>query len=225
MAEGRREVRAMAYFPGLSAEPWHDYRDLPWLVALHAHANVIREELEASLASSHWAGNDCAMFDKHGWGEINLNSYGVNHPNASILFPRTLELLNRSGVPYGPREVSIVRQAANSGLPRHSDQRNYMLTAHVPLKGANCMLECDGEERMWDETGIPTVIDTTFGHSTWNGSSDPCYILLVDFWHPDLTSEEVAAMRTFMGLEGEYLEDSSFVNMHFPGLRAHGTAT
>ncbi len=38
-------------------------------------------------------------------------------------------------VPFGPRDLCIVRQQGKTGLPRHSDQRNYMLTAHIVLKG------------------------------------------------------------------------------------------
>ena len=122
----RRQVRALAYFPGLSALPWHEPEAFAWLGKLEAEVAVIRTELEASLASSSWIGNDCEDFDEHGWTQISLVSYGLEHQEASSLFPRTMALLKSLKVPFGPREVLVVRQEGNTGLPRHSDQRNYM---------------------------------------------------------------------------------------------------
>ena len=209
------------------------------------------------------------------------------------------------GVPLGPRDCCIVRQAPGSGLPRHSDQRNYMLTAHIVLKApptpptpqpqsppasplsptssasassassasasassssssspsssvlqralasrnnppppqqqqqqqqqeaaaaaaaaaaarprqvagaGGCSLWCDGEERVWAE-GASTVIDTTFWHETWNGGTEPVFVLLVDFWHPGLSPREASAMQAFLDLEAEYIQQSQSQNQQLP---------
>ena len=201
-------MRALAHFPGLEASPWHDWRQFRWLADLQDQRRTIAGELRECIGAgawgSAWEGNDCYRFDEHGWSQIPLASYGRLHPEAHALFPRTLELLR--GAPIGPREVSIVRQAGRRGLPRHSDQRNYMLTAHVVLQGAGCTLHCDGEARLWHEGAEPTVIDTTFWHATANESAEPVYVLLVDFWHPGLTPREKRALSAFIDLEGQYLE-------------------
>ena len=58
-------------------------------------------------------------FDQYGWTQVSLNSYSSDHPEASTLFPNTMALLKESGVPYGPRDLCVVRCAPNSGLPDH----------------------------------------------------------------------------------------------------------
>ena len=72
-----------------------------------------------------------------------------------------------------------------------------MLTLHLPLRGEGCEIVVNGERREW-HVGVPSVMDTTFLHETrsWGGE-DFEMLLLVDFWHPALTEEEVRAMETF----------------------------
>jgi len=53
----------------------------------------------------------------------------------------------------------------------------------------------------------PTVIDTTYWHQTWNSHDEDVYVLLIDFWHPDLRPEEISALEAFMDLEGISLRD------------------
>jgi aspartyl/asparaginyl beta-hydroxylase (cupin superfamily) len=293
--EGRRQVRAAAYYPGLSHQPFHDFEQFGWLRALHANPDTIRTELEQYLSSPHnkWAGNNCEDFDQYGWTQISLNTFGQSHGLALKHFPKTMALL--ANVPYGPRDLCIVRQRANSGLPRHSDQRNYMLTAHIVLKSPDavaaqqakkatatatgearpeasavsetpeiqdlraqlmaaekrleqlrqsaaavieteraaeegetagaaeqgegvvnaqagldqrfkCSVWCDGQEREWRQGGASTVIDTTYWHHTFNAHQEDVYVLLIDFWHPDLSAREVEALKVFTELEGIYLK-------------------
>ena len=142
--EGRRQVRAAAHYPGLSHKPCHDFMDFAWLRALHARLDVMRTELEEYLRrpDSRWSGNNCQDFDQYGWTQISLNTFGQSHEDAQRWFPQTMALL--ANAPYGPRDLCIVRQRANSGLPRHSDQRNYILTAHIVLKSPNSPRQAPG---------------------------------------------------------------------------------
>ena len=48
---------------------------------------------------------------------------------------------------------------------------------------------------------IPLVVaDTTFVHETFNYGNDDVYLFLVDFWHPDLSVDEIEAFRMFLKL-------------------------
>jgi len=221
LEDGRRQVRALCYFPGLLAQPWHPPAQFSWLGHLQASRDAVKSELQAHLRAGGvgeeaWGGNDCEDFDQHGWLQIPLQSYGRNHAAASS-FPKTMGLLAEA--PVGPREISIVRQRPGSGLPLHSDQRNYMLTAHVVLNSQveGCELTCDGETRRWIQGGDPTVIDTTFWHSTKNDSPGPVDVLLVDFWHPDLTPAEQKAMEAFVRLDAGGVEAPSPRAVPVPG--------
>jgi hypothetical protein len=121
MDDGRRQVRALAYYPGLSHQPLHDFEKFTWLRTLNSHADVIREELDAYLQSpaSKWAGNNCQDFDQYGWTQISFNTFGVSHSEPVEFFPKTLALLAQVDAPFGPRDLCIVRQEGKSGLPRH----------------------------------------------------------------------------------------------------------
>merc|ERR1712107_265478 len=51
-----------------------------------------------------------------------------------------------------------------------------------------------GETREWEEDGA-IILDTSFRHSTRNDSDEDRFVLIVDFWHPDLTEAEREALE------------------------------
>ena len=55
----------------------------------------------------------------------------------------------------------------------------------------------NGKRGEW-KIGKPIIIDTTYEHSTYNDSEDDIYILLIDIWHPDLSKDEIDALRCFL---------------------------
>jgi len=90
----RRQVRALAYYPGLQHQPFHEMEAFAWLRTLHARADVIRRELDEYLKSedSMWAGNNCQLFDKFGWTQIALNTFGQEEQGKAH-FRQTLALM------------------------------------------------------------------------------------------------------------------------------------
>ena len=226
---GRRRVRPLCHFPNLEpSRPWHDPAAFAWLPRLEEKRGVILEELEAALAASGegslqglWTGNDQAQFDAHGWTQVSLSTFGRDHAQGTQFFPRTLEILRDLQVPLGPGDCCLVRQAPNTGLPRHADDRAHFLTAHLTLKaGAGCDLTVDGETRPWSPDAPPTVIDTTFWHSTSNASEEPAFVLLMDFWHPGLSAQEIKALEVYFQLDAEDLAATLGVDAASPSFRA-----
>lgn len=59
------------------------------------------------------------------------------------------------------------------------------------------------EKKAWEENKV-VVIDTTFEHETGNASEEDRYVLIIDFWHPDLTEAERAALRCFYDLRNQF---------------------
>lgn len=49
-------------------------------------------------------------------------------------FPRTFELIKSLGIPLAVRGVCFACQNKNSGVEKHSDGRNFILTSHLGLK-------------------------------------------------------------------------------------------
>ena len=72
---------------------------------------------------------------------------------------------------------------------------------HMPLKGpaAGSGMVVHGMRQDWC-VGEAVVMDTTFPHSTYNESDEDVFLLLVDFWHPDLSIDEMDALRVFFAV-------------------------
>ena len=119
-------------------------------------------------------------------------------------------------VPVIPEAAALTREdnftgagAAGAAVPAEAA----IETTTVTSPEGGCSLWCDGRGHAWNE-GSSTVIDTTFWHETWNrDENEPVYVLLIDFWHPNLSAAEVAAMRAFLDLEAEYLEAESLPSL------------
>jgi hypothetical protein len=195
----------------------HDH--LEWVHQLQAQLSIIQQELRRVLAtpelleSSSSDNDDGSCWtslrtrrgqewsDRTGWSHIALVDNFQLRPDNIRMFPQTAQLLQRlvgTERRIGPRLVAIAKQEAHSGIPEHCDFMNWMLTLHTALDGPQegCGIIVNGVARDWT-VGDPVVMDTTFLHETYNTSDQDLYLLLVDFWHPDLSIDEIDALRTF----------------------------
>ncbi|CAM9290272.1 unnamed protein product, partial [Phaeothamnion confervicola] len=66
-----------------------------------------------------------------------------------------------------------------------------------------------GEQREW-RNGEALILDTSFEHETRNNATTAArYVMIVDFWHPQLTSPEQEALAFVYDLRNRY--DSGLV--------------
>lgn len=207
-------VRASGYFEGLEARPiWTDQIGvdprLSWVSDLRdSVCDVLIEELEKkdadilyeSLGSFGCNGEDT------GWTQITLVDNFQQLNTQQQKFPQTMKILHDIVTPlrYGPRHTAIACQGPNSGIGEHADMMNWMLTMHLPFffQGSpndDVIITVD-EQRIHWRVGQPTIIDTTFKHFTQNESNHPMLLLMVDFWHPDLSTDEINAIKRFFSL-------------------------
>lgn len=120
------------------------------------------------------------------------------------LFPKSYDLLRSLGIPLAVRGVCFARQAPGSGVQPHSDGRNFILTSHLGLQvPEGCWMECGNERQTW-QVGKLTTLDTSFSHSTGNPSSDDRHVLIIDYWHPELTEAERAALEFVYDLRNKF---------------------
>jgi aspartyl/asparaginyl beta-hydroxylase (cupin superfamily) len=86
-------------------------------------------------------------------------------------------------------------------VAKHHGSTNKKLRCHLPLRvpkgtGADghpppCWLRV-GSETVPLQEGVAIVFDDSFEHEAANDHSlEPRVVLVVDFWHPDFTDEEV----------------------------------
>jgi aspartyl/asparaginyl beta-hydroxylase (cupin superfamily) len=171
------------------------------------NANIIQNEFETNLLDSTKFASDSAYQNQvmgSGWSAIRLQRLGVWNDENCKLFPQTYELLRSLNIPFAVRGVCFARQAPRSGVMPHSDGRNFILTSHLGLKIPDgCWIDVAGQRRIWQQ-GKLTSLDTSFVHSTGNPSDSDRHVLILDYWHPELTDPERNALDFIYSLRNKY---------------------
>ena len=199
---------ASSYIADLTAKPYWDPRGgaFPWMEFLEAHYETIRDELRAALrdplleqkGNAIWvaAARDDAEGYGPDWRTLVLQDRCEWEPSNVRLFPKTVDLVRRAATPSV--EVFFAKQAPQTGIKPHTDFTNFIMTAHlgldVPPAPESWMKV--GEETQYWENGKGMCADTSFIHSTYNESEEmDRYVLIVRFWHPELTLHERNGVR------------------------------
>lgn len=196
---------------GLTAKPFWDVVNqpdlFPWARELEANVGVIQEEFETKLLNSNKFASDSAWQSQvmgGGWSAIRLQRLGIWNADNCKEFPKSYELLRSLKIPLAVRGVCFARQAPDSGVQPHSDGRNFILTSHLGLKiPEGCWIEVGGERRGWEE-GKLTTLDTSFSHSTGNPSDSDRHVLIIDYWHPELTAAERKSLEFVYDLRNKF---------------------
>ena len=199
---------------GLTAQPFWDVTAneqlFPWAKELEAKSQIIIDEFNANLLQT----NEQSAFASdsvwqnqvmgEGWSAVRLQRLGVWNMENCAKFPQSYELLRSLKIPLAVRGVCFARQAPGSGVQPHSDGRNFILTSHLGLQIPNdCWIQVGDERRGWQE-GKLTTLDTSFSHSTGNPSDSDRHVLIIDFWHPELTEAERAALEFVYDLRNKF---------------------
>ena len=197
------------FVPGLTAKPFWDPTEFSWVAELEAQSGVIQEELQSVKVSSEGASfsGDSALQSSvmgGGWSAIRLQRLGRWNEDMCQLFPKTAGILRKLDIPYAVRGVMFARQTPKTAVAAHSDGRNFILTCHLGLKvPSECWIQVAGERSPWEE-GKAMVIDTSFVHETANQSDDDRFVLIIDFWHPELTTKEQGALQLVYDIRYEF---------------------
>ena len=93
--------------------------------------------------------------------------------------------------------------APKSGIAPHSDKNNFIITSHLGLDvpEGECWIQVGNEKHFWKNGFVRTrrkilmnvtvgklaAFDTSIVHSTQNLSEKARYVLMIRFWHPELT--------------------------------------
>lgn len=204
------------HIDGLTANAfWDAAADLdkfPWAEKLEESADVIAGEfseqlLQKSDSESGLFSGDSAWQSKvmgTGWSAFRLQRLGVWNVENCAKFPKTYSLLKELNIPLAVRGVCFARQTPGSGVAPHTDGRNFILTSHLGLKvPEGCWIKVGEEERTWSE-GKLTTLDTSFEHSTGNPSPEDRHVLIIDFWHPELSDAERAGLEYIYDLRNKF---------------------
>jgi aspartate beta-hydroxylase len=214
------------HFPQLPAVEFFPREDFPWLDAVEAATDAMRDEFLAVLASeegftpyitypkdvplNQWVD----LNHSPRWSAFHLFRMGeVVAENASRC-PLTMKVLEGVPQPDQPGRTPAAMFSLlkpQTRIPPHTGVTNVRLVTHVPLIiPEGCGFRVGNETRTW-APGKAWVFDDTIEHEAWNDSDKLRVVLIFDIWHPHLTAAEralvtrmSAALTQFMGGSGGF---------------------
>ncbi len=183
--------RPRVFYPGLTTMEVHDRQRFPWVAALEDACSVIQREFAGLLASADFARVHPAYTSRGEWAAAYLWAFGERVEEVCRLCPETDRLLG--SIP-GVAEFGTTLFSAlgpHSHIAPHYGYTNAKLRCQLPLRvPGDCRLKV-GDQQIQQEEGRCILFDDSFLHSAWNDNDEPRFVLIFDFYHPDLTSDEI----------------------------------
>ena len=188
--------RAREYVPGLSTQPVHDPSKFWFTSYLEERYPQIRAEIEQVVES----GDDpvtptvdgATLIRQGSWEQADLFRAGHWQPDVCARFPVTTALVRE--VPelstFNPGLITVSRLQPGTHIMPHCGPTNAVLRIHLPIKvppGASIRV---GEERLVWAEGKCLVFDDSFEHEVQHEGTSERIVLILDFLHPELGSDE-----------------------------------
>jgi len=192
--------------PRLPAIPFFDRAEFPFLAALEAKTDVIRQELRVALDSArdefvpyiqYQAGQPVNQWQElnHSkrWSTLHLWRGGKPVPANLERCPETAKAL--AALPLADIDglcpnAMFSALAPKSRIPPHNGETNARVVAHLPLIVPDgCWYRVGFEERTW-RVGETLIFDDTIEHEARNDSDELRVVLIFDLWNPLLTPDE-----------------------------------
>jgi len=214
-------------FPYLMNYEFYAREHFPWLEALEAATDSIRDELIGVLSAdeediqpyiayaqglplNQWR----ELNNSRRWGAYFLWNEGRRQEAHMARCPRTISAL--AAVPQvdipgrGPTAFFSILEP-HTKIPPHTGVTNTRLTVHLPLiVPPGCRFRVGGETRDL-RAGSAWVFDDTIEHEAWNDSDAARAILIFDVWNPQLTPLERDLVREATMVIAEYNEAEGMV--------------
>ena len=130
--------------------------------------------------------------DSGSWNVSYLHLHGLDFSENLDLCPKTAAVINEI-FPRHYHHSFFSALSPGTHITPHYGPTNKKLRCHFPLfvpKDKAWLRVAD--RKVYLEEGVPVIFDDSFEHEAGNDDSEsPRVVLIVDFWHPDLTDEEV----------------------------------
>ena len=187
------------YLPDLTARPWHDARAFPFLARLEDAYPGIRAELDAFLAQQRITFRNYVgpilheQADVGEWHVLYLDYRGHRWEENCAMFPRLMQLVD--AVPRRSGTVFVSRLLPGTHIPAHCGATNTQLTCHLGLVVPEGVEMRVAREIRAQRQGLCSLFDDSFEHEVWNWSAEVRYNVFLQFWHPDLSDEEISAIK------------------------------
>jgi aspartyl/asparaginyl beta-hydroxylase (cupin superfamily) len=185
--------------PGVPGKPWHDAADFAWTAAFEAQHAAIQAELDAFLAQQQITFRNYIgpilheQADAGEWHVLYLDYRGHRWDEHCAMFPRLMKLVD--AIPRRSGTVFISRLTPGTHIPKHCGATNTQLTCHFGIVVPDGVEMRVAREIRKQQAGRCVIFDDSFEHEVWNHSASVRYNVFVQFWHPDLSDAEIAAIQ------------------------------
>ncbi len=208
------------YLPEIPAIEFFERADFPWLDAIEAATDDIRQELVDVLADGQevlepYIARETTPDEKwrrlnnsRSWGVFYLWKAGEAVAENMARCPKTVAALQawpRCELPGSAPTAVFSILEPHTRIPPHTGVNNARLICHLPLiVPPGCGFRVGGETRSW-EPGKAFVFDDTIEHEAWNDSADTRAVLIFDIWNPYVSEAERAMISALtVGVEEFY---------------------
>jgi aspartyl/asparaginyl beta-hydroxylase (cupin superfamily) len=184
--------KPVEFYPGLETREIHDRERFPWVAALEGAFPLIRDEFDRLVSSGSAFSTVYRSQTTTGeWAGAYLWVFGERVEETCRLCPETARILGSiPGVAeFGTTLYSGL--APHTFIAPHYGYTNAKLRCQLPLRvPGRCRLKV-GDHEIEQQEGRCIVFDDSFLHSAWNDSDEPRFVIVFDFFHPDLTPGEI----------------------------------
>lgn len=178
------------YVPGLTAKPWHDKRDYPFIARLEAGYTDIRDELQYNLEHRrHLFTEEQENLHVGGdWTELRIRSSGYGFTKHTQFFPKTMKHIRECGQEFTSIKFSAIQPGTH--IRTHTGPSNERLRVHLTLlHSGGAKIRVATEWHTWTQ-GQAIIFDDSWEHEVIHTGSDMRVVLIMDIWHPELPESQ-----------------------------------
>jgi aspartate beta-hydroxylase len=186
----------MGIYPGLTSAPFHDPARLAGARALEQNYSAIRAEIDGLAAGAFQAESE-GLMARGTWDVLLLYERGRKNAENCARCPVITRIIEGHGtVRTHAGLLYVSKLSPGTEIKPHRGPTNLRLRCHlgVTVPEGDCGLKVGGETRRWQE-GRCLLFDDSLEHEAWNRAATPRIVLIIDFWHPDLTPAEIAFLE------------------------------
>ncbi len=186
----------MGEYPGLTSSPFHEGSGFPGVQALETNYAAIREEIDA-LAAGEFHAEAENLMERGAWDVFLFHERGRRNAENCARCPTISRIIDcHDTVRTIAGLLYVSKLAPGTHIRPHRGPTNVRLRCHLGIRipEGDCGLRVGGEQRSWRE-GKCLVFDDSLEHEAWNYTAEPRIVLIIDFWHPDLSPAEIAFLE------------------------------
>ncbi|XP_077487954.1 aspartyl/asparaginyl beta-hydroxylase-like [Amblyomma americanum] len=191
--------RSLYSVDGLKAQPWWSPDETPYassIKELEKHWLDIKNEALSLMTDKGFKPEAENLKDSGDWKQFEIFARGRKIDRNCRLAPKTCALIGKipdaAGCKRGQAKFSLMHPGTH--VWAHVGPTNCRLRSHLGLVvPPKVRIRVANETRQWKE-GKVLMFDDSFEHEVWHEGDTLRLVLIVDFWHPDLSASQKASL-------------------------------